>query len=289
MERAVPWDPLCDIVRPYCTNVRVGRKRKPLSRMLKVLCLQQWYSPSDPGAEEEIYDRSFFREFPGIDLHDCSVPDETTIPEFRRLLERRGLFEKIFGRIGLRPEETGFTVSKGTVVDATIIAAPASAKNRSKSRDPEMSSTRKGNQWYFGMKAHIGVDAHSDAVRSVTGTSAKVHDITRTDSLVDGREEALFGDRAYCDRKREAGNRRVFYGITDKKPKGRKLSASQQKRDKKLRSVRAKVEHPFQVVQCQWNYRKTRYGGIRKNLDRIGMLFALYNLFKARKYWFDLA
>jgi transposase, IS5 family len=148
-----------------------------------------------------------------------------------------------------------------------------------------MSSTKKNGQWYFGMKAHIGVDAHSSIVHSVTGTAAKVHDIKQIDHLMDGREDAIFGDKAYCKMKRKHETRDcgIFYGITDKKHRNQKLSNSQLKRNKKVSSVRAKVEHPFQVIKCQWNYRKTRYKGIRKNLDQIRMLFILYNLFKAIK------
>jgi len=285
MNEVIPWDLLCDIIKPFYIQASVGRKKKPLKRMLKILCLQQWYNLSDPGVEEEIYDRSSFQEFLEIDLMDNSVPDETTILNFRHLLEEHDLFEKLFERISLYLEETGFKMVKGTIVDATIIAAPSSTKNGKKRRDPEMSSTNKNGQWYFGMKAHIGVDAHSGIVHSVTGTAAKVHDIKQVDHLMDGREDAIFGDKAYykMKRKHEARDCGIFYGITDKKHRNQKLSNSQLKRNKKISSVRAKVEHPFQVIKCQWNYRKTRCKGIRKNLDQIRMLFTLYNLFKARK------
>jgi transposase, IS5 family len=286
MDQVIPWEILADIIKPHYVQAQIGPKRKPLKRMLKISCLQQWYNLSDPGVEEEIYDRSSFQEFLELDLLDNSVPDETTILNFRHLLEKHDLFDQIFEKISEYLELTGFKMTKGTIVDATIISAPSSTKNATKKRDPEMSSTKKNNQWYFGMKAHIGVDAQSGIVHSVTGTAAKVHDIKQIDYLMDGREDAIFGDKAYnkIERKREARECNIYYGITDKNNRSHKLSPSQIKRNKKYSSVRAKVEHPFQVIKCQWNYRKVRYKGIQKNLDQIKMLFTLYNLFKARNH-----
>ena len=228
MDKAVPWEVLCDIVRPHYAKAPVGRKRTPLSRMLEILCLQQWYDLSDLGVEEEIYDRSSFQEFLGVDLLDCSVPDEMTVPNFRHLLEEHGLFGKIFEAVGAYLKNAGFRVSKGAIVDATIVAAPTSAKNKSKSRDPEMSSTKKNGQWHFGMKAHIGVDARSGIVRFVTGTTAKVCDSKDIDRLLDGREEAVFGDNAYGGKKRrkKMRDRNVYCGIADEKTRSRHLSSS---------------------------------------------------------------
>ena len=287
MNQVIPWDMLCDIIKPYYEEQPgVGRKKKPLKRMLKIICLQQWYNLSDPGVEEEIYDRSSFQEFLEVDLLDNSIPDETTILNFRHLLEEHDLFDTMFERISLYLEEQGFKMTKGTIVDATIINAPTSTKNKEQKRDPEMSSTKKRNQWYFGMKAHIGVDAHSGIVHSVTATTAKVHDIRQKNFLMDGREEAIFGDKAYLSikRKQEARELGIFFGITEKRPKSGEVSVSQTKRNKQLSSVRAKVEHPFQVIKCQWNYRKVRYRGIKKNLNQLRMLFTLFNLFKARHF-----
>ena len=286
MKEVVPWDKLCGLISPfYEIQTKVGRDKLPLLLMLKIHCLQQWYALSDPAMEEAIYDRNSFQRFLSVDLLSDRVPDETSILNFRHLLEAHDLAKAIFSSITDHLEEKQLLMKSGTSVDATLIAAPSSTKNKDKKRDPEMSSTKKNDQWYFGMKAHIGVDTTSGLVHSVEGSTAKTHDSQYTDALLHGKEKALFGDKAYGskERKRSARQSGLYYGILDKGTRQHPLSASQKKRNKQLSSVRAKVEHPFQIIKCQWGYRKVRYRGIEKNLDQLRILFGLANLFKVRK------
>jgi IS5 family transposase len=254
--------------------------------MLKIHCLQQWYNLSDPAAEDAIYDRSSFQKFLALDLISDRVPDETTILNFRHLLEKNNLSEAIFDAVNHFLEEKNLLVKEGTSLDATLIAAPTSTKNKSKSRDPEMSSAKKNNQWYFGMKAHIGVQSRGKPlVHSVMATTAKEHDSVKTYDLLHGEEEAVFGDKAYddCALKQSCRQQGIFYGITNKAKSKHPLSNKQKKRNKQFSSVRASVEHPFQVIKCIWNYRKVRYRGLKKNLGQLNILFALSNLFMIRK------
>jgi len=285
MDQVVPWDKLTVLLKPYFPKTSTGRKRKDLEVMLRISCLQQWFALSDPGVEEAIYDRNSFQKFLKLDLLSSSVPDETTILNFRHALEGHNLFEKIFHEINKHLEEAGLLMKQGTIVDATLIAASSSTKNKDKSRDPEMSSTQKAGKWHFGMKAHIGVDSSSGLVHSVCATTAKDHDVTQFDNLLHGDEKAIIGDKGYADTKRKQACRAssIFWGVLDKAKRGRRLSSSQNKRNHKLASVRAKVEHPFQIIKCQWKYTKVRYRGIGKNLSQIYLLFGLSNIFRARK------
>jgi IS5 family transposase len=235
--------------------------------------------------EEAIYDRASFQRFLNIDLLSEIVPDETTILNFRHLLEKHNLQDKIFKKINRDLEEKGLLMSKGTIVDATLINSPRSTKNKDKARDPEMSSTKKNNQWYFGMKAHIGVDSKSGLVHSVEGTTAKVHDRTCLPALLHNKEDIVIGDKGYYSETdksmaREAG---INWAVLDRKKPGRDLSRKQKKKNAQISSVRSKVEHPFQVIKCIWGYVKTRYRGIKKNLSQLKMLFGLHNLYKVRK------
>jgi len=285
MKSVVPWDKLCKLIQPYYTEQRLGRKRMPLERMLKILCLQNWYCLSDPGVEEEIYDRNSFQKFLNLDLLSEPVPDETTILNFRHLLEEHNLFEAMFNEINEHLVQCGFLMKNGTIVDATLIAAPSSTKNSSGKRDPEMSSTKKGNTWYFGMKAHIGVDEKSGLVHSVRGTTAKVHDSEVFEDLIHGEEFMVYGDKAYAskDLEEKMHNCGILWGVAYKAARNKPLSEFQEGSNRLISKIRCKVEHPFQVIKCQWNYTKVRYRGIKKNLDQIHMLFGLHNLFKVRK------
>jgi IS5 family transposase len=256
MEKVMPWKELCAIIAPHYRPGKTGRKPYPLETMLRVHFLQQWYDLSDPLAEQEIADRMSFQRFLKLDPLCDSIPDETTILNFRRLIEDKKL-------------------------------APASTKNKSKARDPEMSSTKKGENWHFGIKAHIGVDARSGLAHSVEVTTASVHDHEVMDKLKRGDERALFGDKGYYDekRKREARKHGVFCGVLDKAKRGAKgaLSNRQQRRNRKKSSVRAKVEFPFRVVKRLWGHMRTRYRGIAKNAAQFTTLFALSNLYLVRK------
>lgn len=285
MERVIPWGQLLGKILPHYEQRELGRKRKEATMMLKVYFLQQWYNLSDPAAEEAIYDRNSFQKFLGIDLLSESVPDETTILNFRHLLEEHQLQKKFFEVVNGILEGHGLLLKEGTIVDATIIAAPSSTKNAKKKRDPEMSSTKKGNAWYFGMKAHVGVDDRSGLVHTLKTTTAKVHDRAMMEALWHGKERRKLGDKGYYDEeaKRTAREEGVFWGILDRGKRGHGLSVSQERRNQKLSSVRSKVEHPFQVLNCQWNYNKVRYRGLFKNTMHLFSLFALINLFRVRK------
>jgi IS5 family transposase len=284
MDRIIPWNQFLSVIEPYTPQQEVGRKRKENSMMLKIYFLQQWYDLSDPSMEEAIYDRNSFQKFLGMDLLADSVPDETTILNFRHLLEEHKLQEKFLSIVNTLFEQRGIAIRQGTIMDATIIAAPPSTKNKDKKRDPEMSSTKKGNQWHFGMKAHIGTNTKG-FVHTVISTKASVHDKKMVDRLSQGEKNALFGDKAYGDKKgkKKARAQGIFYGISDKGSRNHPSSSSQRKRNKKLSSVRSFVEHPFQVIKCQWHHRSVRYRGICKNHLQFTCLFALCNLFRARK------
>ena len=285
MDRLIPWKNIGDLIAPFRPNASTGRKAKGTELMLRIHCLQQWYNLSDPGAEDAIKDRLSFQRFLGLDPFVDSVPDETTILNFRHLLEEHNLQEAIFQQINGDLEDKGLLMKRGTLVDATIIAAPSSTKNKAGKRDPEMSSTKKGGQYYFGMKAHIGVDSDSALVHSLTGTEAKRHDSTQRDKLLHGEEQVVGGDKGYADDqyKKQCRSSGIIYAICDKGKRNHPLSGSQKKRNRKLSSWRAKVEHPFQVIKCQWGFRKVRYRGLQKNTGQLFMLFSLYNLFKVRR------
>jgi IS5 family transposase len=285
MEDIIPWDAFLERILPLNPARATGRKRTDALLLLKIHFLQQWYNLSDPGAEEAIYDRNSFQKFLGIDLLADSVPDETTILHFRHLLESHGLQQEFFSVVRGLLEEACLLMRQGTIVDATIIEAPSSTKNREKKRDPDMSSTKKNGEWHFGMKAHIGVDVASGFVHTVETSTAKVHDKAKVEALFHGDEQAKFGDKGYVgdDEKRQARKDGIFWGILDKGRRNHPLSRSQKQRNRKLSSIRAIVEHPFQVIKCQWGYTKTRYRGLRKNTGHLFTLFMLANLFKARR------
>lgn len=294
MSIVVPWQRLVDKIAPLYYgngkdvngNDKGGRPPFDLELMLKIHSLQQWFGLSDPGMEDAIYDRNSFQKFLDIDLISDRVPDETTILNFRHFLEENNLAKTIFEEINSYLSEKGFLLKEGTAIDATLIAAPTSTKNKNKKRDSEMSSTKKNNQWYFGMKAHIGVQSRGKPlVHSTESSTAKDHDSTKTEELLHGDETDLFADKAYDDKliKQFCRKNGIFYGITNKAKRNKKLSNKQNRKNKQFSSVRAKVEHPFQIIKCQWNYRKVRYRGLKKNTGQLNILFGLANLFMIRK------
>lgn len=285
MDAVVPWARLEALIAPHYTKPRKGRPQMPLFVMLRIYFLQQWYGLSDPGVEEALYDMHSMREFAGLDLAHDTIPDETTILNFRHLLEAHNLTEALFGAVSDYLEDQSLLMRGGTIMDATLIAASPSTKNKSARRDPDMSQTKKGNQWYFGMKTHIGVDAKSGLVHTAKTTTAKVHDARMTDDLIRSDDRVIFGDKGYVSDKRKRAARAdgVLWAVKDKRKRGCALSSSQKKRNRKHGSVRAKVEHVFRVIKCQFGYRKVRYRGLAKNAAQMFSLMALANLYIARR------
>ncbi len=285
MHEVVPWAWLEALIAPHYTKPRKGRPQMLLSVMLRIYFLQQWYGLSDPGAEEALYDMHSMRDFAGLDLAQDAIPDETTILNFRHLLEKHNLTEALFDAVKTYLQERALLLRGGTIMDATLIAAPPSTRNEARKRDPDMSQSKKGNQWYFGMKAHIGVDAKSGLVHTVKTTTGKVHDAKLTDDLIREDDRVIFGDKGYVSdkRKRAARARGATWAVKDKRKPGRALSTSQKKRNKKYGTVRAKVEHVFRVIKCQFSYRKVRYRGLKKNEAQMFTLMALANLYLARR------
>jgi IS5 family transposase len=287
MEAVVPWTRLLTLIEPHYpkTGPKGGRPPMPLETMLRVYFLQQWYALSDPMAEEMLYDSDAMRRFAGIELGDDRIPDETTILNFRHLLEKHQLTERLFTEVNGHLAEQGITLRSGTLVDATIIDAPSSTKNEAKARDPEMSSTKKGNDWFFGMKAHVGVDVDSGIVHSLATTTAMVHDSQVWDELLHGAETSVWADKGYVSAEREAtfSGPGKFWGVMRKAPKRGALHPVDEDINRIIARVRAKVEHPFRVIKRQFGYLKTRYRGLAKNRAQLFTLFALGNLFLVRR------
>lgn len=283
MDRVVPWEKLVGLIEPQYARAGNGRRPMPLERMVRIYFLQQWYGLSDPGMEESLYDIESVRRFAGIELGEEEIPDETTILNFRHLLEKHQLTEKLLEEVNGYLSEKKLLLKQGTIVDATLIAAP-STKNRDKKRDGEMSSTKKGNNYHFGMKVHTGTDSQSGLVHTVKVTTASVHDKREMEALLHGEEKAVFGDKGYFsdEDKRSARKTGLFWGVLDKAKSKKRLSHKQRRRNRKLSGVRAKVEHPFRVVKRQFGYIKTRYRGLKKNAAQIYTLFALANLYRVR-------
>jgi len=287
MEAVVPWTRLLVLIEPHYPKAgpKGGRPSMPLETMLRIYFLQQWYALSDPMAEETLYDSEAMREFAGIELGDDRIPDETTILNFRHLLETHELTEALFTEVNRHLADQGIALRSGTLVDATIIDAPSSTKNEAKARDPEMSSTKKGNDWYFGMKAHVGVDADSGIVHSLETTTAKVHDSQVWDDLLHGAERSVWADKGYVSASREAAfsGPGKFRGVMRKAPKGGALHPVDADINRIIAMVRARVEHPFRVLKRQFGHLKTRYRGLAKNRAQLFTLFALGNLFLVRR------
>jgi len=287
MTRVVPWADLVAAIEPvYPQAEGPGRPPVGVERMLRLHCLQQWFNLSDPAVEEALYDSRAMRQFVGIDLGREPVPDETTICKFRHLLEAHQLGEQLFARIGEYLAKQGLQVSRGTIVDATIIAAPSSTKNRTKQRDPEMHQTKKGNQWYFGMKAHIGVDSRTKLIHSVTATAANVHDSQVLPDLLHGQETRVWGDAAYSGQRdviRQHAPEATSF-IQAKAHRHRPLSEDERARNRTKSKVRAKVEHVFLVIKRIFGWAKVRYRGLAKNTNWLFVSCGLANLHLARRH-----
>ena len=286
MEQVVPWSRLLDVLRPlYHRAGRRGQRPKALAMMLRVYLMQNWFGLSDPGMEDALYEVASMRRFAGLNLDDEAIPDETTLVRFRHWLEAHDLTEALFAEVNAVLEENNLAVSTGTMVDATIVQASPSTKNAARQRDPEMHQTRKGNQWYFGMKIHVGADVDSGAAHSVTVTAANRADISELDDLRRETDKVLFGDSGYASdkRKREAREKGRHWCVNDKRKPGRTLSSSQRKRNRRYSSVRARVEHLFRIIKCQFGYRKVRYRGLKKNRAQVMSLMASANLYLLRR------
>jgi IS5 family transposase len=284
MDRVVPWAELCAVVEPFYPKLGKGRPPVGLERMLRLHFLQHWFNLSDPAAEEALYESVSMRRFVGIDLGREPVPDETTILHFRHLLERHSLAQALFDQVNAYLASRGLKVASGTIVDATIIAAPSSTKNRAGARDPAMHQTRKGQQWYFGMKLHVGVDSKNKLIHSMTTTAANVHDATVLGDLLHGDETRVWGDQAYRGQRaailacapnaRDFTNRRYRHrGVVDEIERGKNRTKSR---------VRAKVEHGIGVIKRVFGFAKVRYRGLKKNTDRLWVACGLANLFMVR-------
>ena len=289
MDQVVPWKGLIALIEPHYPKGEGGRPSYPLMAILRVHLLQNWFGYSDPAMEESLYETTILRHFAGLSLE--RIPDETTILNFRRLLEKHDLAAGILGVINDYLGDRGLLLRHGTIVDATIIHAPSSTKNKEGKRDPEMHQTKKGNQYYFGMKAHIGVDADSGLVHSVVGTAANVADVTQVDQLLHGEEAHTAGD-AGCtgvQKRPEHDGRKMIWSISARpssyKKHGKKslIGRAKRKIEYAKSQVRAKVEHPFRVIKRQFGYTKVRFRGLVKNTAQQVTLFALSNLWMVRK------
>ena len=312
METVVPWSRLETLIEPFYPKKGNGRPPMPLATMLRIHFMQQWFGYSDPAMEEALHDVPLLRRFAGLDAFEDVMPDESTILHFRHLLEQHELAVAIFAEVNAVLSEKGLSMKRGSVVDATLIAAPSSTKNQDKQRDPEMSQTKKGNQWYFGMTsrrrwtpagwsrvagcgherseaaqvAHIGVDAESGLIHTVECTTAKVADNVMLKDCLHGEESIVFADRGYHQNNRTIEHFASEDGLTilvpTKKPKGGELTEQQKKSNRILSAIRAVVEHPFRVIKQQFGFTKVRYRGLKKNTGQIVTLFALSNLWMAR-------
>jgi IS5 family transposase len=289
----VPWHALVALIQPHARGAHQalgGRPPFAVETMLRIHCLQLWWNLSDPAMEEELHERPLYRRFVGLD-GAARLPDESTILRFRHLLEKHQLAPQVLGTINAGLAHQGLLLKTGTVVDATIIAAPSSTKNSSGERDPEMHQTKKGNQWHFGMKAHIGVDADSGLVHSVVGTAANVNDVTQAGALVHGEESDVFADAGYqgVAKREETQGIEANWHVAMRPGKRKALDKStpmgeiMDKLEQAKARIRAKVEHPFRVIKQQFGHAKVRYRGLAKNTARLTMLFALSNLWMVRK------
>lgn len=283
MDKLIPWNQLEKAIRRYYAKPGNGRRPYPLPVMIRIHCLQLFYNLSDPAMEDALYEIESMRNFAGLKITGA-IPDETTILNFRHLLEKHNLGEKVFKVINKHLEKQGVMLKEGTIVDASIIEAPTSTKNKEGQRDPEMHQAKKGNEWHFGMKMHIGTDESLGLIHSVETTPANVHDITVADKLLHGEEERVWGDAGYTgiEKRDEHEDRDVEWLIAKRPGKIRSMSkrsdAAQTETVKA--QVRAKVEHPFLYVKRMFNYGKVRYRGLSKNRNRLMILSGFYNLIR---------
>jgi|TARA_B110001454_G_scaffold79648_1_gene76967 IS5 family transposase len=285
MEQIVPWQELCSVIEPHYPKAGNGRPPIGLERMLRMYFVQHWFNLADEACEEALLDSTALRRFVGIDLGRERVPDGTTLLKFRRLLEKHKLGEALFAKVGEVLQARGMKVGTGTIVDATIIGAPSSTKNADKQRDPEMHQTRKGQQWYFGMKMHIGVDSRTGLAHSAVVTAANVHDKHPLPELLHGNEQRVYGDSAYA-------SQRAL--IESKAPQAKDFTNQRVRRDGEIdeversknhnkSKVRARVEHVFAVVKRLWGFAKVRYRGLAKNATRSFVVLGLANIYLARQ------
>jgi transposase, IS5 family len=285
MDAIVPWPRLCALIAPHYPTGEGGRPPIPLERMLRIYFLQQWFNLSDPGVEEALYDSVSMRSFAKIDLGREPVPDETTVCKFSHLLERHKLGPDMLREVNAHLKQSGVKIANGTIVDATIIHAPSSTKNSSGKRDPEMHQTKKGNEWYFGMKAHIGVDSRSRLVHSVVATPANVHDSRVLPDLLHGDETRVWGDSAYRGQtaviRARAPRASDFTQPRSSRAKG--LTDREREVNRTKSRVRSRVEHVFHVLKRIFGFEKVRYRGIAKNGHRLCVNFALVNLYLSRR------
>lgn len=289
MERVMPWGDLVAVVSPYSRESKTGRPRFAVLTMLRIHFMQQWFTLSDPAMEEALHDVPLFREFAGLSSGD-RLPDESTILRFRHLLEKHKLADQILATVNELLQRKGLMLKAGTVVDATLIAAPSSTKNKTGERDPDMHQTKKGNQWHFGMKAHMGVDADSGMVHTVRGTAANVNDVVEGNSLLHGEETDVFADAGYQGaHKRPDAREGTTWHVAMRPGKRKALDKTKasgqltEQIEKIKASIRAKVEHPFRVIKQQFGHVKVRYRGLVKNTAQLKTLFALSNLWMARR------
>ena len=289
MEHVVPWQALLSQIQAHYP--KAGRGRHPYAKetMLRIHLLQQWYALSDPAMEEALYEIASMRQFTRLSLLEA-IPDETTILNFRHLLERHGLAPKLLEAVNGHLRGKGLLLRQGTIVDATIIDAPSSTKNKSGARDPDMHQTKKGNQWFFGMKADIGVDRDSGLVHTVVSTAANVADVTKTEKLMHGKEKEVYADAGYTgtDKREELKDKRVRWSIATRRSRIKALPEGELKQvsefiEHLVAKVRARLEHPFRVIKRQFGHMKVRYRGLAKNDAQLNGLFGLSNLWMVRK------
>ena len=289
MDQIIPWQHWIDLIKDYYPSGKRGRPPRGIETMLRMYLMQNWFNLSDAAIEDAIYDSYAMRSFMHIDFFTEQVPDSTTLLKFRHLLEVHKIGEQIFADVNARLESAGLIMHGGTIVDATIIAAPSSTKNKEGKRDEEMHQTKKGNQWYFGMKVHAGVDAGSGYVHTITGTAANVHDVNETEKLIREDDEVLYGDSGYLNaaehmKSIDADRLKAIDFRFNVRPSSIKMSEAykgirwDEDIENRKSSTRCKVEHPFLIVKRQFGYCKTAYKGLAKNMNRFNVLFACANL-----------
>jgi transposase, IS5 family len=284
MDAVIPWKHLNGLIEPHYPKAGNGTQPMPQEQMLRIYFMQQWFNLSDPAMEDALYDSESMRRFAGIELSEDAIPDETTILRFRHLLEKHYLTQAIFAQIRSLLEQKRLLLKSGTIVDATIIEAPPSTKNEDKARDPEMHQAKKGKEWHFGMKAHVGTDKRG-IVHSLTTTAANVSDISQMPQLLHGQEREVFGDQAYWSQSHRQGARArgIRYRINRRPNPGRPLSPLERRLNRLRSATRARGEHAFHVVKRLWGFTKVRYRGLAKNTARLFAAFALANLYLLRR------
>ena len=286
MDAVVPWSALESVIEPYYPKAgKRGGQPKPLGAMLRIYFMQNWFGLSDPGMEDALYEIESMRRFAGFELIDDALPDETTILNFRHLLEKHQLTAQLMNTINDVLTERGVLLKGGTMVDATLIHAPSSTKNADKARDPEMHQTKKGNQWYFGMKVHVGADVDSGLVHTVSVTPANTSDISQMPDLLREDDRAVFGDKGYVNNtfKRAARKAGVLWAVALKAWKQHPLTATNKRTNRRFSAIRSRVEHIFRVMKRQFGYTKVRYRGLVKNAAQVFTLIGLTNLYLARR------